>query len=75
MSTPLAEFLDTPLVHVKYVGNHNLHVVEGNKPTLLGRDWLSKIQMDWASIKLVGEGVKAIDQLMTKVWRYVPTAV
>ena len=36
-----------------YVGTHKLVVVAGNGPALLGRDWLSQIRLDWASIKVV----------------------
>ena len=33
-----------------YVGTHQLHVVKGSGPTLLGRDWLHDIRVDWVSI-------------------------
>ena len=37
----------------RYLGTFRLYVVKGSGPTLLGRDWLSKIQLDWNSIKAV----------------------
>jgi hypothetical protein len=52
-----------------YVGNHDLHIIEGNGPTLLGRDWLSRIQIDWASIKLVGESMRPLDEPGDQVCR------
>ena len=42
-------------VKVRYGGKSyslKLHVVEGGGPSLLGRDWLSMMRLDWASIKL-----------------------
>jgi len=45
--------LGTILVKVRYgsyVGTHTLYVVNGQGPTLLGRDWLMKIRLDWHSL-------------------------
>ena len=39
-----------------YVGTHSLFVVEGKGSNLLGRDWLTAIRLDWASIKAVALG-------------------
>ena len=36
-----------------YQGRHTVYVVEGKGPALMGRDWLSQITLDWASIKAV----------------------
>ena len=33
-----------------YSGTHTLYVVQGEGPTLLGRDWLQHIQLDWKSL-------------------------
>ena len=51
------EVLGQIMVQVRYkgyAGTHRLVVVKGNTPTLLGRDWLEKMQLDWASLKVVG---------------------
>ena len=40
-------------VQVRYgncVGKHNLCVIKGNGPSLFGRDWLSKIRLDWQNL-------------------------
>ena len=34
-----------------YVGTHPLYVVKGSGPTLLGRDWLRDVRLDWLSIR------------------------
>ena len=52
----------------KYSGTHVLTVVKGTGPSLLGRDWLSCIKLDWAAIRRVesrGQGdSEAVDQLL-----------
>ena len=44
--------------------NLPLVVVSGSGPTLLGRNWLSKIRLDWASINIVEE--KNLDKVLKK---------
>ena len=39
-----------------------LLVAEGNKPVLLGRNWLEKLKLDWATIFMVSE----VDGLIAK---------
>ena len=50
----------------KYIGTHTLYVVEGNGPTLLGRDWLRTIPLDWANIKAVSGIDLKVNQLIQK---------
>ena len=48
-----------------YVGQQQLYIVKGRGPSLLGRDWLSHIRLDWASIKLLAkEGTPAVSELV-----------
>ena len=57
-SEPLA-VLGRLLVHVHYKGysgTHPLMVVKGKGSSLIGRDWLSVIRIDWASIKALTLG-------------------
>ena len=48
------------------MGNQDLYVVSGRGPSLLGRNWLSVIKLDWASIKAVRVSKSALDKLMEK---------
>ena len=65
---PVLGQLKVEVKHRGYVGTHQLVVVAGNSPALLGRDWLSKIRFDWASIKAVVAQQSAlnIEQLASK---------
>ena len=36
-----------------YVGWHDLYVVEGVGSSLLGRDWLTKVKLDWAEVRAI----------------------
>ena len=47
--------LGVMIVQVKYggyVNTHELYVVEGNGPTLLGRAWLETMRLNWQSLKV-----------------------
>ncbi|ETW98372.1 MAG: hypothetical protein ETSY2_42930 [Candidatus Entotheonella gemina] len=48
-----------------YQGQHVLYVVKGSGPALLGREWLSKIKLDWSSIKSVFRST-TVDELCGK---------
>ena len=45
--------MEVLLKHNGQAENLELFIVDSNGPPLLGRDWLNKIQLDWASIKKI----------------------
>ena len=45
--------MEVEVRHKGYVGWHELFVIKGSGPSLIGRDWLSKIRLGWASIKAI----------------------
>lgn len=59
---------------VKYkeqtVNNMKLYVVPGDRPALLGRDWLAKIKLDWNEIGLKLAQVNTVTQTKDIVTRY-----
>ena len=60
--------MNVSVKHRGYQGQQVLYVVSGRGPSLLGRNWLSDIQLDWARIKAVYvQEVKAkVGQLLEK---------
>ena len=54
--------------HKGYKGSHTLYVVGGNGPSLLGRDWLGKIRIDWAGIRAItsSENKLEVESLLSK---------
>ena len=64
--------LGVMVVQVKYgeyVDTHELYVVEGSGPSLLGRSWLETMRLDWQSLKVdsVTESApKSLESLLQK---------
>ena len=58
------------MVTVKHFGQEKrmwLHVLRASRFTLLGRDWMEDLRMDWQSIKIVTDSsVSDLDKLLTK---------
>ena len=55
--------VDVNVEYEKQTASLPLHVLEGNGPSLLGRNWLRSIQLNWGSIKRV---VNNLDELLDK---------
>ena len=51
--------------YIDYQGQHILFVVKGNGPAILGREWISKIKLDWVNINSVSES-KSVEGLCDK---------
>ena len=47
--------LDVEVKHWNQEAQLTLTVVEGNGPTLLGRDWLRHLRLDWATLNHISE--------------------
>ena len=56
-SIPVVGVLRVQVKYQAYLGYHDLYVVGGNGPTLIGRDWLQFVRLDWHSLGVayVGE--------------------
>ena len=50
LTTYTGEEMEVEVSYGDYKGCLSLYVVEGTWPTLMGRDWLRLIRLDWASI-------------------------
>ena len=56
-------------VEVDYKDQHKqltLHVLKQNGPTLLGRDWLKEIKLDWSELKCFKMNMTSMDALLDK---------
>ena len=56
-------------VEASYEGQNKvvqLHTIKGDGPSLLGRDWLQMIKLNWAQINLVPSLSPALDKLQDK---------
>ena len=51
---PVLEVMNVSVEYGDYCGMHPLYVVPGNGPSLLGRDWLQSIRLNWSSLKVGG---------------------
>ena len=46
--------LDMQMCYNRCTGTHELVIVKGSGPTLLGPNWLTNIWLDWATVKMLG---------------------
>ena len=47
---PVRGVLEVDVKYKNYTGTQTLYVVAGQGPTLLGREWLGDIRLDWRSL-------------------------
>ena len=67
-SIPVLGCISVDVLQKSYTGQLKLHVVPGAGPTLLGRDWLRHIQLDWRAIHTMAasNNTPAVDQLLNR---------
>ena len=44
----------------------NLYVVGGEGPSLMGRDWLTELQLDWRELYLVNKSHQSLQEILNK---------
>ena len=49
--------VEVQVKHQGYIGRKQLFIVQGNGPSLLGRDWLGDIKLDWVNIRNLSDKV------------------
>ena len=57
------------VVRVQYQNQQeelNLVVVKGSGPSLLGRDWLQKIRLNWAEVRSLKAASTTLEQVLVK---------
>ena len=59
-SIPVIGVLRVQVKYRGYLGSHDLYVVSGNGPALLGRDWLQFVRLDWHSLGVVYVGERSL---------------
>ena len=53
----------------EYINTHELYVVEGSGPSLLGRAWLETLRLDWQSLKVnsvTGNAPESLESVLRK---------
>ena len=63
------EIVGVLIVEASYEGQNKvvqLHVVKGDGPSLLCRDWLQVFKLNWAQINQVSSSSPALDKLLDK---------
>jgi len=59
-SIPVVGVLRVQVKYQTYMGYHDLYVVGGNGPTLLGRDWLQFVRLDCHSLGVAYVGERSL---------------
>ena len=49
--------VEVQVKHQGYIGRKQLFIVQGNGPSLRGRDWLGDIKLDWVNIRNLSDKV------------------
>ncbi len=66
---PLLGSIDVPVQYEKQNVTLPLVIVKGERPALLGRNWLEKFQLDWPNIFTVEKAEVASDPAVKAVLR------
>ena len=65
---PVVGIMTVQVEYLSYVEPHTFYVVQGNGPTLLGRDWLQHVRLDWKrlGVAYVHDKLSALPEIMER---------